>query len=389
MPLLVVLAFACFSTSLIIRVTDPLIPEIARDLSSLPATVALIASAFAFPYALGQPLLGPLGDALGKARVIKACLAVVAVGMALSAVAPSVETLFAARILAGLAAGGVIPVGLALVGDRFEMHERQVALSQLLAAMLFGQILGAIGSGVIGAALNWRWVMVIGALIVAAALVLTIFKLEPRPNVVRKPFHLAGIREGYASVFANARAKICYTAVFVEGVCILGLVPYLAVLLEQRGAGGMREAGFVLAGLGTGGILFSALVRFLLHRLGGQMNLMRAGGLLAGTGLALYAAAPGVATEAAAFVVLGLGFYMLHNSLQTQATELAPAARGASVALHASCFFAGQAVGPVVYGAGLESIGAPATIIAAAILMGLIGFWTAHFLERHPAVVRV
>src|SRR6476661_1820106 len=196
MPLLVVLAFACFSTSLIIRVTDPLIPEIARDLSSLPATVALIASAFAFPYALGQPLLGPLGDALGKARVIKACLAVVAVGMALSAVAPSVETLFAARILAGLAAGGVIPVGLALVGDRFEMHERQVALSQLLAAMLFGQIVGAIGSGMIGAALNWRWVMAIGALIVAAALVLTIFKLEPRPNVVRKPFHLAGIRQG-------------------------------------------------------------------------------------------------------------------------------------------------------------------------------------------------
>ena len=151
----------------------------------------------------------------------------------------------------------------------------------------------------------------------------------------------------------------------------------------------MREAGFVLAGLGTGGILFSALVRYLLHRLGGQMNLMRAGGLLAGTGLALYAAAPGVATEAAAFVVLGLGFYMLHNSLQTQATELAPAARGASVALHASCFFAGQAVGPVVYGAGLGSIGAPATILAAAIMMGLIGFWTAHFLERHPAVVRV
>jgi predicted MFS family arabinose efflux permease len=388
MPLLAILALACFSTSLIIRVTDPLIPDIARDLSSLPATVALIASAFAFPYALGQPLLGPLGDALGKARVIKACLAVVAVGMALAAVAPSLETLFAARILAGLAAGGVIPVGLALVGDRFEMHDRQVALSRLLAAMLFGQILGAIGSGVIGTALGWRAVMAVGACIVAAALALTVVKLEPRPNVVRQPFRLAGIRAGYAQVFANARAKICYTAVFVEGVCILGLVPYLAVLLEERGAGGVREAGFVLAGLGTGGILFSVLVRWLLRRLGGQMNVMRAGGVIAGLGLGLYSIAPGVATEAAAFVVLGLGFYMLHNSLQTQATELAPAARGAAVALHASCFFAGQAVGPIAYRFGIGGIGATKTVLIAAVCMTAIGFWTARFLERHPARAR-
>ena len=46
-----------------------------------------------------------------------------------------------------------------------------------------------------------------------------------------------------------------------------------------------------------------------------------------------------------AMVVLGLGFYMLHNSFQTQVTEIAPTARASAVALHAFSFFVGQALG--------------------------------------------
>ena len=56
MPILYLLATACFTSSMLMRVTDPLVPEIARNLGSLPATVALLGTAFALPYALGQPI---------------------------------------------------------------------------------------------------------------------------------------------------------------------------------------------------------------------------------------------------------------------------------------------------------------------------------------------
>ncbi|MEQ1612816.1 MAG: MFS transporter, partial [Hyphomicrobiaceae bacterium] len=245
MPLLFVLAVSCLASALIVRIVDPLVPQIARDLAADPHKVALLASAFAFPYALGQPILGPLGDALGKARVIKWCLAALSVAMALSTFAPTIDTLFVARLLAGLAAGGTIPLAIAMVGDRFAINERQVALSQLLMAMLSGQMVGVIGSGLIGSLVDWRWVMGLGTLVVFASLILSITSLEGRPNAERKPFSIAGMRAGYALVFANPRAKVCYGAVFVEGFCIFGLMPYLAVLLEARGAGGIREAGFV------------------------------------------------------------------------------------------------------------------------------------------------
>ena len=63
-----------------------------------------------------------------------------------------------------------------------------------------------------------------------------------------------------------------------------------------------------------------------------------------------------------AFVLVGVGFYMIHNSLQTQATELAPGNRGSAVAAHAFFFFLGQAAGPVVYGHSFAAIGPGDTI---------------------------
>lgn len=384
MPLLLVLALSCLASALIVRIIDPLVPQVARDLASDPARVALLASAFAFPYALGQPILGPLGDALGKARVIKWCLIGLTAALALSVVAPNLEMLFASRLFAGLAAGGTIPLAIAIIGDRFELHERQVALSRLLMAMLFGQMVGVIGSGLIGSVVHWRWVMALGCAMVAASLVLSLLYLESRPNANRKPFSIAGMKAGYARVFANPRAKVCYGAVCVEGMCIFGLLPYMAVLLEARGAGGIREAGFVLAGLGFGGIIFTVAVKSLLQVLGGQMNLIRAGGVAAGLGLAAYPFAGSWPSECAAFVMTGLGFYMLHNSLQTQATELAPEARGAAVALHAFFFFFGQACGPILYQLGFASAGllSPLPMLVAAAFMTGLGFVVAKLLSR-------
>lgn len=380
MPFLVALSLCCFSAALIIRMVDPLIPEIARDFAARPEDMALLASAFAFPYALGQPVLGPLGDAIGKARIIQGCLIVLAAALGVAAIATSPQMLFASRIAAGLAAGGTVPVSIAMVGDRVALADRQIALSRLLVAMLTGQLLGALGAGVVGYYLGWRPVMWMGAgLIVAAAMIATTY-LGPRQAVARKPFNVSSIIAGYRLVFQNPRAKICYGAVFIGGVCLFGLFPHVAALLEQRGAGSIREAGFVIAGAALGGVAYAVFVRRILSVLGGQMNMIRAGGLIAGLGLALCALHLSWPQEMAAFSVLGIGFYMIHNSLQTQATELAPTARGAAVSLHAFFFFMGQAFGPPAFSRGFSVFGTAPTIGIAAGAMVLLGLTLASLL---------
>jgi predicted MFS family arabinose efflux permease len=382
MPILTILALTTFVGALCVRLVDPVVPEIARDLGVSAATAALLATAFAFPYAIGQPVLGPLGDAIGKVRVIKAALAVLAVMLALSALAPTYEVLFATRLIGGLAAGGIIPLAFAIVGDRFPFEQRQVALTRVLMAAMLGQLASVIGSGLIASVFGWRIVMMVAAAVTLLILAIAMRQLQPRADAVRHAFTLARVRSGYAAVFANPRATACFITVFIEGIAVFGLFPYIAVLLEQRGAGGIREAGFVIAGMGLGGLAYTLAIKPLLARIGGMMRLMRAGGLFSAIGLLGAGLAHGWIAQALAFVVMGFGFYALHNSIQTQATELAPDNRGAAVALHAFFFFLGQAAGPIVYRLGIATIGPELSTAIAAGVIACLGFWLAGRIER-------
>lgn len=377
MPLLFVLSFACFAGAYSIRLIDPIIPELARAFAVEPAFAALLASAFTFPYALGQPLLGPLADTVGKARVIKIGLAVLSVCLTVVTFAPSIEVMFVARALAGLAGGAIIPVAIAVIGDRVAYENRQVALSQLLSAMLASQLVSLIGTGFIASWLGWRFAVGSAALVATLACVVTIFAIRPR-QVERPPFRFTTMLESYADVFANPRAIVCYAAVFVEGIAIFGLLPYISSMIEARGAGGIAEAGIVLACMGIGGLIFTLLVRGLLPRIGGMLNLIRIGGFIAAIGFVGIALEGSWQFEAIAFLFVGLGFYSVHNSLQTLATELAPHHRGSAVALHAFFFFLGHAAGPPIYARGFAALGAPTTVLifsAVIALGGLVLAW--------------
>ena len=76
-----------FIVALASRATDPIIPPIAHDIQVDPNAVALLTTAFALPFALVQPILGPVGDMVGKVRVMIACLAVTILAMIASGLA--------------------------------------------------------------------------------------------------------------------------------------------------------------------------------------------------------------------------------------------------------------------------------------------------------------
>lgn len=367
--LLAILGLCGFASSFAARSTDPMVNAIAGSFGAPVATVALLSSCYALPYGLGQPVLGPLGDAFSKATVLRVCVVIFALALGAGCFAHTLELLFASRVVAGLAAGGVIPLALAMVGDSFPFERRQVAISRFLAAALIGQLVGVTASGAMADWVGWRGAMGLTAGAAFLALVGAFLGL-PAHGLAAHPgrFSFADAAARYRLVFSNPRAKVCYGAVFAEGVAIYGLLPFVPELLQARGGGGATEAGLSIAGIGIGGVLFSLSVPFLLRRFP-VYGLMRAGGLLGAAGLLGVGYAGHWTGLLACFTAVGFGFFMLHNSLQNRATELAPTARGSAIALHAFFFFIGQALAPPLFGAGYHSVGAkPATALCALVL---------------------
>lgn len=366
--LILTLGLAACASVLAGRALDPLVAEIGAEFGAAAATVALLGTAYALPYALVQPVLGPVGDAIGKRRVIRACLVLLAVTLLVSAAAPDLLSLSVMRVLAGAAAGGVFPLAIALIGDLVPIEKRQVALSRLLVAGLAGSASGGLLAVFVAPIFGWRSVLVVCAAVTLAA-VLTLRGRDQVPPG-RRP-NLAEALARYRAILGLRAARILYATVFIEGALVFGVFPFVAPLLIERGLGGTAEAGVALAGFAAGGFLFGALAPWLLRRFG-QAAVVALGGGLAALGLAGLALLPVVTALAAACLLLGLGFYMIHSAIQTRVTELVPEARGSAVALHAFCFFLGQSLGPVALGLGWALVGpTPSLLLAAAGLLAL------------------
>ena len=380
------LAFVTFVSALFIRSTDPVVPQIASGLGVEPATAALLSSAFTLPYALVQPLLGALADMFSKTRLMLLCLALVTLATIACGFAPSFEYLFAGRVIAGLASGGVVPISFALVGDLVPVRERQVAMGRLLFAIMTGNLLGATCAGVVGDLVGWRGVFFVTGILGSVVLVAAVlgFRDETHPSAGR--FDLSNLMPNYRTIFRNPQAKFCFGTVFLEAVFMYGVFPYIATMLHEAGVTSASIAGIVIAGFGVGGALYALSVSQLLRHLG-ESWMMRGGGTVMGLCLIVIAWRVPWPAQMGTFICLGFGFYMLHAVIQIYASELAPAARGSAMALHSFFFFLGQAVGPVLYGAGLNSIGLnPVMYVGAGVLIAT-GLVCAQNLRRPGASV--
>ena len=371
--LTLVLGMAGFASTFTMRLLDPLVPTLAGEFGRTIPQVAMMATAFSICYAIGQPFLGPIADAVGKARTILVSVAALVVMLVACALAGNFETLFVLRMLMGVFAGGIIPIAMAAIGDRAPMSERQVALGRFLTIMIVGQTAGAAASGVIADHFGWRAVMMTAAGLAGIATTMVLVVLKPRPDASREALSIANAIGRYRSLFRNPHTLALYGLVILEGALIFGIMPYVAAILGDRSGVGATEAGFAVGGAGLGGLVYGFTVRRLVAHLG-PARMVLAGGLIMATAIAVFAL-PFLPwwTAIGCFIVQGFGFFLMHGTFQAQATELAPTARGSAVALFACSLFCGHALGPIIVGALKVSFGASIALLAMAAGIALLG----------------
>lgn len=378
-----VLALIAFAGAANLRICDPLLPQIAMEFGTTVGGAAFIVTAFAIAYGVCQVVIGPLGDARGKLLIVILGSLWAGIATALCAVMPGLEPLALLRFLAGAGAAAGIPMAIAWLGDVIPFERRQAVLARFASGQIMGVVFGQAAGGLAGELMGWRATMLLlGAVHFAAGLLLMGERRRLKvgvPPPVKVRWRAAGTA-AYEAV-RLPWVRVVLASVFFEGLAMFGALAYVGADLHQRFGIGLGLVGAVLGAFGAGALVYSLSAGALVPRLG-QRGLLATGSVLVAIGYALLAATPWLWLAPVAVALTGLGFYMLHNTLQTSATQMAPHARGLAVSLFAFFLFVGQSAGVALAAPAMDRWGGPPIYLAAAAVLLAVAFYFRYELAR-------
>jgi EmrB/QacA subfamily drug resistance transporter len=149
----------------------PALSTFQQEFDTSPAWATWVLTVFLLTASVATPLLGKLGDQHGKERMLVVALSIFLLGTIGGAFAWNIGSLIGFRALAG-AGGAVFPLSFGIIRDEFPPEKVKVGIGLLSAVFGVGGGFGIVLSGLIVDHLSWRWLFVVGAIPVAASIVL-------------------------------------------------------------------------------------------------------------------------------------------------------------------------------------------------------------------------
>lgn len=339
----------------------PVLPKMKSIMDLSQFQCGLIITAFSIPAGLGLVLAGPLSDCYGRKTVIAPSLILYGLGGVLAGLsalffANPYYPILGSRVLQGLAAAGTYPVAMALAGDLFQGDERSKSLGLLEAA----NGLGKVASPILGAAtalLAWYFPFFVYAVLSVPA-ALAIWFLIDDPGETSKSLGLGQYFQKVKGVFATKAAGLI--AMYLAGTVILfllfGLLFYFSDTLEAVYKIFGFKKGLVLAIP----VLVMSITSFIMGRIvHKKVNLMKTltwvGLTVSGLGLLSLGLIKAHWYLFLAVSIVGFGNGLALPSINYLITSsTTDEKRGTITSLYGGVRFFGVALGPPLFGLGLE-----------------------------------
>lgn len=232
--LLRVLAAATFIIFFQAFMVAPVLPQLGEAFGTSPERVGLIVPAYLIPYGVATLVYGLLADRLGIWRVMSGSLTAFAVLTALTATAGSVEQLALWRLLTGLGASGVVPLGLVLVGRLFPYERRGRPLGWLFGAMAGGMAFGSTFGGLLEPSIGWRGLFLAVGAAGAAILLVLMPSRGIIPGATAAGADLGTLFRGYRDLLISPRGRRTYAYVLLNSMFHSGVFTWLGLYFERR-----------------------------------------------------------------------------------------------------------------------------------------------------------
>lgn len=223
----------------------PALPRIAEDLSVSSSVVQLTLTGTLAGLAVGQLVIGPLSDSLGRRLPLMAGIALHMVASLVCLFAPNIEVLGAGRVVQGFGAAAAAVVAVAVVGDLYVDSAAATVMSRLILVLGVAPVIAPSLGAVVLLKASWHWIFAV--LVVLAGLLLLLAALAlpetlPVPN--RRPLHVRSIAATYGELLRDFRFV---TLVLVAALSMAGLFGYIsAAPFVLQGDYGLNQQSFAL-----------------------------------------------------------------------------------------------------------------------------------------------
>jgi DHA1 family bicyclomycin/chloramphenicol resistance-like MFS transporter len=238
----------------------PALPKIADDLSVSSSVAQLTLTGTLAGLALGQLIVGPLSDSLGRRRPLMAGIVLHMLASLVCLFAPNIAVLGVARGLQGMGAAAAMVVAIAVVGDLYADSVAATVMSRLMLVLGVAPVVApSLGAAVLLKA-SWHWVfaalvVLAGGLLLLAALALP----ETLPASHRRPLKVRSIAATYVEVIRDVRFVIL---VLVAALGMSGLFAYIAgASFVLQGHYGLDQQAFALV-FGAGAVALIGATQF-------------------------------------------------------------------------------------------------------------------------------
>jgi DHA1 family bicyclomycin/chloramphenicol resistance-like MFS transporter len=395
--LVLVLGFLIALGPLTIDMYLPSLPTITTDFSSTAAAVQLTLTGTLAGLALGQLLIGPVSDAIGRRTPLLIGVSVHIIASVLCVIAPNLAFLGTLRVLQGLGAAAAAVVAMAIVRDLFTGLPAAKLLSRLMLVMGAAPILAPTLGGITLTWTSWRGVFVVLTLFGIAMLTVTALALpETLPVDRRRNGGLGGTLRDYGRLFTD-RAYL--GLILVAGLAMAALFAYVSgssFVFQQEYGLSQQQFGFVF-GAGAVGLITATQFNVRLLRRWTPARIL-IGSLIGGAffGLVLLVnAATGfgglIGILVPLWLVLGAAGLALPNAPALALSRHGEAAGTAAALLGAVQFGVGALAAPLVGVLGNNAVGMALVVaggmLAANVVLNLVVRpWTLPVDDVDPAV---
>lgn len=352
----------------------PALPQIAEDYSVSSSVVQLTLTGTLAGLALGQLVIGPLSDSLGRRRPLMAGIVLHMAASLMCLFAPSVVVLGIARGLQGVGAAATMVVAIAVVGDLFSDSAAATVMSRLMLVLGVAPVIApSLGAAVL-LQFSWHWVFAVLVVLAGLLLLLAVLALPETLAVShRRPLRIRGILGTYGELLRDRRFVIL---VLVAALGMSGLFAYIAgASFVLQGGYGLDQQEFALV-FGAGAVALIGATQFnvvLLRRFAPQTITVWALGASVVAGVVFVALALAEVGGIYSFVipvwaVLAAMGFVIPNAPAVALSRHPDAAGTAAALLGAGQFGLGAAVAPLVGVLGNDEFALAAVMTAGSVI---------------------